>query len=95
VRYQPIGRAEGDDECAPAGAGRRQEVGSLHVDPVTVRRRSYIAAYVADLQLAESCSAVTKGAVHVYNLAADMGGMGFIENNKALCMLSVLINRIC
>ena len=24
----------------------------------------------------------------VYNLAADMGGMGFIENNKALCMLS-------
>ena len=29
---------------------------------------------------------------HVYNLAADMGGMGFIEANKALCMLSVLIN---
>jgi hypothetical protein len=28
----------------------------------------------------------------VYNLAADMGGMGFIENNKALCMLSVLIS---
>lgn len=28
----------------------------------------------------------------VCNLAADMGGMGFIENNKALCMLSVLIN---
>ena len=28
----------------------------------------------------------------MYNLAADMGGMGFIENNKALCMLSVLIN---
>ena len=28
----------------------------------------------------------------VYNLAADMGGMGFIENNRALCMLSVLIN---
>ena len=32
------------------------------------------------------------GAGRVYNLAADMGGMGFIENNKALCMLSVLIN---
>ena len=28
----------------------------------------------------------------VYQLAADMGGMGFIENNKALCMLSVLTN---
>ena len=47
---------------------------------------------IADLQGAESCNNVTKGAVHVYNLAADMGGMGFIENNKALCMLSVLIN---
>ncbi len=33
-----------------------------------------------------------EGAATVYNLAADMGGMGFIENNKALCMLSVLIN---
>ena len=32
------------------------------------------------------------GAADVYNLAADMGGMGFIENNKGLCMVSVLIN---
>ena len=32
------------------------------------------------------------GRPSVYNLAANMGGMGFIENNKALCMLSVLIN---
>ena len=32
------------------------------------------------------------GAGRVYNLAADMGGMGFIETHKALCMLSVLIN---
>jgi GDP-D-mannose 3', 5'-epimerase len=47
---------------------------------------------VADLQLAESCDLVTKDIAHVYNLAADMGGMGFIESNKALCMLSVLIN---
>src|SRR6476469_9057369 len=47
---------------------------------------------IANLQLAESCDKVTKGATHDYNLAADMGGMGFIENNKALCMLSVLIN---
>jgi nucleoside-diphosphate-sugar epimerase len=47
---------------------------------------------VADLQLVESCDRVIKGVAHVYNLAADMGGMGFIENNKALCMLSVLIN---
>ena len=32
------------------------------------------------------------GAQEVYNFAADMGGMGFIENNKARCMLSVLVN---
>jgi hypothetical protein len=35
---------------------------------------------------------VTRGVDEVYNLAADMDGMGFIENNKALCVLSVLIN---
>lgn len=46
----------------------------------------------ADLQSAEACDAAAKGAVHIYNLACDMGGMGFIENNRALCMLSVLIN---
>jgi nucleoside-diphosphate-sugar epimerase len=40
----------------------------------------------------EACRAACEGASTVYNLAADMGGMGFIENNKALCMLSVLIN---
>jgi GDP-D-mannose 3', 5'-epimerase len=47
---------------------------------------------VADLQLVDACDRVSKGVAHVYNLAADMGGMGFIENNKTLCMLSVLIN---
>jgi nucleoside-diphosphate-sugar epimerase len=36
--------------------------------------------------------ASTRGITEVYNLAADMGGMGFIENNRALCMISVLIN---
>ncbi|MCX7046024.1 MAG: NAD-dependent epimerase/dehydratase family protein [Candidatus Sumerlaeota bacterium] len=45
-----------------------------------------------DLQLRENCMKACRGASQVYNLAADMGGMGFIENNKALCMLSVLIN---
>ena len=47
---------------------------------------------VLDLRLREACSQAVAGAADVYNLAADMGGMGFIENNKALCMLSVLIN---
>lgn len=45
-----------------------------------------------DLQLRENCFKALEGARQVYNLAADMGGMGFIENNRALCMLSVLIN---
>ena len=47
---------------------------------------------VADLKDKGSCIRACEGAREVYNLAADMGGMGFIENNKALCMLSVLIN---
>jgi nucleoside-diphosphate-sugar epimerase len=45
-----------------------------------------------DLQLKDACEKALAGARVVYNLAADMGGMGFIENNKCLCMLSVLIN---
>ena len=47
---------------------------------------------VADLKDLGNCQAACDGVSEVYNLAADMGGMGFIENNKALCMLSVLIN---
>ena len=46
----------------------------------------------ADLKEIDACHAAVEGADVVFNLAADMGGMGFIENNKALCMLSVLIN---
>ena len=47
---------------------------------------------VLDLRDLDSCRRAVAGAGDVYNLAADMGGMGFIENNKALCMLSVLVN---
>ncbi|WP_036347100.1 NAD-dependent epimerase/dehydratase family protein [Mycolicibacterium aromaticivorans] len=45
---------------------------------------------VGDLSLLETARSSVEGVEHVYNLAADMGGMGFIENNRALCMLSVL-----
>jgi GDP-D-mannose 3',5'-epimerase len=45
-----------------------------------------------DLCEKEACEQAVRDTALVYNLAADMGGMGFIENNKALCMLSVLIN---
>ncbi|HTE35235.1 MAG TPA: NAD-dependent epimerase/dehydratase family protein, partial [Reyranella sp.] len=43
---------------------------------------------VGDLALLEPCRAAAKGAAMIYNLAADMGGMGFIETHKAECMLS-------
>ncbi|PYJ40841.1 MAG: NAD-dependent dehydratase, partial [Verrucomicrobia bacterium] len=46
-----------------------------------------------DLQDRAACErAVASGVREVYNLASNMGGIGFIEHNKALCMLSVLIN---
>ena len=48
--------------------------------------------HALDLQALDACRKATKGVAEVYNLAADMGGMGFIELNKAACMLSVLIN---
>jgi len=45
-----------------------------------------------DLKDKANCMIAAEGVSVVYQLAADMGGMGFIENNKALCMLSVLTN---
>jgi GDP-D-mannose 3', 5'-epimerase len=45
-----------------------------------------------DLKDKDSAYKAAEGATAVFQLAADMGGMGFIENNKALCMLSVLTN---
>ena len=45
-----------------------------------------------DLKDKDNCLTAATGAEVVFQLAADMGGMGFIENNKALCMLSVLTN---
>ncbi len=47
---------------------------------------------VLDLRLRENCYRAVNGYNEDFNLAADMGGMGFIENNKAACMISVLIN---
>src|SRR2546421_620544 len=47
---------------------------------------------VADLNLRDKAAAAVKDCDVVYNLACNMGGMGFIELNKGLCMISVLIN---
>jgi GDP-D-mannose 3',5'-epimerase len=53
-----------------------------------------------DLKEYENCQKVLKSDIdYVFNMACNMGGMGFIENNKSECMLSVLINtnllRVC
>ena len=45
-----------------------------------------------NLEEKQACLTAAKGCGQIYNLAADMGGMGFVELNKGLCMLSVLIN---
>ena len=45
-----------------------------------------------DLEGRDACDKAVEGCTDIYNLAADMGGMGFIELNKALCMITVLIN---
>ncbi len=47
---------------------------------------------ILDLQDKTNCLTAAGGADIIFQLAADMGGMGFIESNKALCMLSVLTN---
>ena len=48
--------------------------------------------YSMDMKEIDNCRSVTKNIDYVFNMACNMGGMGFIENNKAECMQSVLIN---
>ena len=48
--------------------------------------------YSLDLKDYDNALKVTKGVDYIFNFACNMGGMGFIENNKAECMLSVLVN---
>jgi nucleoside-diphosphate-sugar epimerase len=45
-----------------------------------------------DLREEANCRRAVEGAAEVYNLAADMGGMGFIEHNRVDCLRSILIN---
>jgi nucleoside-diphosphate-sugar epimerase len=47
---------------------------------------------ILDLRHPAACDEALRDAAGIYNLASDMGGMGFIERNKARCMLSVVIN---
>lgn len=97
-----------DDLIVVAGAGgfigghlvaslRQQGFGNIRAVDIKPPHEWYqtfkdVENVTLDLQDKQACMIACRDAREVYNLAADMGGMGFIENNKALCMLSVLIN---
>ena len=69
-----------------------REVRSVDCKPFEEWHQVFDAAdnRVLDVSLLDAAREAVDGAGEVFNLAADMGGMGFIEGNKALCMLSVL-----
>jgi len=71
-----------------------QHVRAVDIKPLDQWYQCHPGADNRQLDLSEigACREAAKDAAQIYNLAADMGGMGFIENNKALCMLTVLIN---
>ena len=66
-------------------------ISSVEIKPIGEWRSKFEAVenLVLDLSMSEQCNIAVKDCDVIFNLAADMGGMGFIENNKALCMLSV------
>jgi len=79
------------------GALRRQgfrHLRAVDVKPLSDWYQSWVDVenFSVDLRIKDACMAVTAGVDHVINLAADMGGMGFISTHKTDCMLNVLIN---
>ncbi len=60
--------------------------------PMWYQRVPGVESLCLDLSVEENCRRVCEGAVEVYNLAADMGGMGFIERFRIECLRSILIN---
>jgi nucleoside-diphosphate-sugar epimerase len=78
-------------ELRRRGFGR---IRSVDVKPVEqwYQRFDDVENLALDLRGREACEAAVACASDVFNLASDMGGMGFIESHKADCMLSVLIN---
>src|ERR1700683_3077528 len=106
-QWEDIMRLEGEKVvvCGAGGFIGGHLVKSLLVDGVDVIRAvdvkpvrdwyqssKQVENVEADLKDLQHCERAVDGATAVFNLAADMGGLGFIENNQALCMLSVLIN---
>ncbi len=74
--------------------GEGHEVRSVDVKPTAewFQQSGTAENLVLDLTEKDACLKAVDGVDRIYNLACDMGGMGFIENNKAACMISVLIN---
>ena len=60
--------------------------------PVWYQRTPGVECLCLDLSDEQNCRRAVEGATEVYNLAADMGGMGFIERFRVECLRSVLIN---
>ena len=71
-----------------------RNIRAVDVKPISEWHQSFreVENLTLNLELIDSSRTAVKNTDYIYNLAADMGGMGFIENNKAACMLSVLIN---
>jgi len=60
--------------------------------PLWYQRVAGVECLSLDLSQEKNCRRAVEGAAEVYNLAADMGGMGFIEHNRIECLRSILIN---
>ena len=73
---------------------QKNEVRAVDIKPLDLWFQKFDKSenFSLDMQEYENCLEMTKGVDYVMNLACNMGGIGFIENNKADCMLSVLIN---
>jgi len=73
---------------------RGHEVISADIKPLNEWYQIFddVKNYCVDMGRLDHCMELIKGCDEVYCLACNMGGMGFIENNRSLCMLSVLIN---
>ena len=84
----------GGSLVAQLRAAGQQRIRAVDIKPWDewYRRFDDVENLVLDLNVMPNCEIAARGASDIYNLAANMGGMGFIESNKALCMLSVLIN---
>jgi len=73
---------------------RKYKVRAVDIKPIGdwYQTFSEVENFELDMSLKDNCFKMVEGTDEVINMACNMGGMGFIENNKALCMLSVLVN---